>query len=185
MAPRNTEEQVYRAVAMGELEIDGNGNIWRVATRRGNRWAGGTVSTSHRKQRAEHDNGHYLMVRTMIDKTRYHALAHRLVWLHFNGPIPSGLTINHKNGDKKDNRPSNLELATYSEQVIHSLHVLKRGRDQRGERNSMVKLTESQVREIRELRKAGLKLAEIGNRYGVTFQAISKIVRGQRRQSLG
>ena len=71
--------------------------------------------------------GDYLQVRTMIDGKRIHALAHRLVWFHFNGPIPPGLTINHKKGNKKDNRPEMLELATYAEQVRHAREVLKVG----------------------------------------------------------
>jgi len=59
---------------------------------------------------------------------RVHALAHRLVWVAANGPIAPGLTINHKDGDKANNRLNNLEVATYSDQVRHALRVLKRGR---------------------------------------------------------
>ena len=35
---------------------------------------------------------------------------HRLVWEEFNGVIPKGLQINHKDGNKSNNHIDNLEL---------------------------------------------------------------------------
>lgn len=116
----------------------------------------------------------------MWDGVRFHALAHRLVYRHFIGPIPDGLTINHLNGHKDDNRPENLEPATPSEQVIHALRVLEVGRDQRGEKNAMAKLTADQVSLIRQRRQNGERLASIAEDFGVSYQAISKVARGDR-----
>jgi hypothetical protein len=122
----------------------------------------------------------------MFDSIRYFALAHRLVYRHFNGPIPDGLTVNHRNGRKWDNRPNNLELVTPSGNVVHALRVLKVGRlDQQGEANVMAKLTNSQVLEIRKRRLAGESLKDIAARYGVSDRAISKICLGQRWGFLG
>ena len=42
--------------------------------------------------------------------------AHRLAWVYMYGGIPKGLTIDHINRTKIDNRLSNLRLATYAEQ---------------------------------------------------------------------
>ena len=124
VASKNCEDLVYAAVLMGELTIDDQGRIWRVAARRGNRWTGGTHSIPCEPRRAEKDIGEYLAIRMMLDLKRTHALAHRLVWRHFKGPIPEGLTVNHKNGKKKENWPDNLELATHSEQMLHAIHTL-------------------------------------------------------------
>ena len=180
MKSKNVEDQAYHAVEMGEIEIDNMGRVWRLAVRRSNRWTRETKQVKCNRRRAEHDNGHYLMVRVMIDGTRFHALAHRLVWRHFMGRIPAHLTINHKNGNKRDNRLENLELATYSEQRIHAIQVLNHSWIQNGEKNAMAKLTNPQVLEIRKLRASGMKLKEIGDIFGVSFQAISKIAKHQR-----
>ena len=123
MLPINAEDKVYPAVQSGEFQIDQEGQIWRIAIRTGQK-TGGTITRSCRPRRAERPWEDYLIVRTMIDWKRSHAMAHRLVWRHFVGVIPDGLTINHKDGKKRNNRLDNLELATYSEQMIHMKRVL-------------------------------------------------------------
>ena len=45
-----------------------------------------------------------------------HKLFHRIVYEAFNGPIPQGMTIDHIDQDKANNRLSNLRLATYAQQ---------------------------------------------------------------------
>jgi len=111
-------------------------------------------------------------------------MAHRLVWHHFFGLIPGGMCINHKNGIKDDNRPGNLEIVTYSENMSHA-HK-NRLLDQRGERNPSAKLSDKEVEEIRKLYSTGEFLqVDLAQRYGVAFQTISKIVRGERREMQG
>jgi hypothetical protein len=158
----NREQEIYWAVETGKLSIDDEGRIWRGETR------------------AENTTGKYLQVRVMTAGTRIHALAHRIIWLHFNGPIPTGLTVNHKDGNGKNNHPTNLELATPSEQVIHSRRVLGHG-DQSGEKNHQARLSSEQVEEIRIRRMSGEPLLSIAVSYGIAYQTVSKIARGTRR----
>ena len=47
-------------------------------------------------------------------KTRY---IHRLVWEKFVGQIPEGFEIDHKNNQKDDNRLSNLQLLSRSDNI--------------------------------------------------------------------
>lgn len=52
---------------------------------------------------------------------------HRLVATSYLGEVKEGYTVNHKNGDKKDNRLSNLEIVSQSYNVKHSLYKLGNG----------------------------------------------------------
>lgn len=47
-------------------------------------------------------------------------LAHRLAWLYVHGEMPTnGLWIDHKNGNRSDNRIDNLRLVTTSENQLN------------------------------------------------------------------
>lgn len=184
VATKHREELVYAAVEAGELQIRPDGTIWRLASRGGVKGKPGvTILRKHMPRRAEHTvpKG-YMQVRVMWNGKRTYALAHRLVWRHSNGQIPGGLTVNHKNGRKSDNRLENLELATQREQILHSVHVLgtARAANQKGEANHAAKLTRLQVVEIRKRRRMGETYAMIAGDYGVTYQAVHKIITGQR-----
>ncbi|MGK8887422.1 HNH endonuclease [Burkholderia gladioli] len=179
MAHKQSEKEVYKLVLAGELEIDMDGRIWRIAKRTHDRWTGGMKVTPCIRVRAEQKTtAGYLQVRAMIDGKRHYAAAARLVWLHFNGPIPQGLTANHKDGVKDRNNPANLELATYSEQRHHAIQALGAGHhDVRGSLHPKTKLTESQVMEIRRLRATGLMVKDIAQRFGISQNAASQICR--------
>lgn len=50
-------------------------------------------------------------------------LVHRLVAVAFLGQAPPGKSVNHIDGDKLNNRPSNLEWATVQEQSDHAMRA--------------------------------------------------------------
>lgn len=79
---------------------------------------------------------------------------HRIIWEAVNGPIPLGLEIDHLNGRKGDNRISNLEAVTRSENVRRAVAL---GLSPVGEARSDSKLTVEIVRQIRRTLKAGTK----------------------------
>lgn len=107
---------------------------------------------------------------------------HRLVMLTFKGP--SKLQVNHKNGIKSDNRLSNLEYCTASQNIQHSFDTgLKIG--PRGEKQSTAKLDTNTVLLIRWCRKeAGMTYSAIGKIYNVETQNVGQICRGKRWKHL-
>lgn len=104
------EALALKAIESGELEIDSEGRIWRVAVRRWDRWQSRLRLRQCARRRAEHRAGKFLQIRLIEDGQRHHIQAHRLVFLHRKGQIPTGVNVVHANGHKSDNRPSNLEL---------------------------------------------------------------------------
>lgn len=170
------EDVLLSLVKSGELEIDPDGRIWRVKKRGGNPLRNYAVRPCPRVRAEYPTRDGYLLVTTTIDGKKTTASAHRIVWTHFNGPIPDGLTINHQNGKKADNRPSNLETATASEQRHHAIQTLNVDRNRpKGELNPKAQLTADQVLAVRALRANGTQVKEIARMYGMKPKAISAI----------
>lgn len=100
---------------------------------------------------------------------------HRLVMLAFCGPRPDGMETRHLNGNKRDNRLSNLSWGTRTENV-HDRNI--HGTHNKGERHGMSKLTKKQVIEIRNLYSTGkYSYANIGKMFKVSRANIGDIVR--------
>ena len=61
-------------------------------------------------------------------KNKTYFRLHRLVWQTFNGEITEGMDVDHRNGNKQDNRLSNLQLLTRKQNIIkyHKIDKLKK-----------------------------------------------------------
>ncbi len=178
------ERALIALVKDGQWEIDEAGRIWRTCIRSGLK-NGGSHLIPVARRRVEHALPlGYLQVRATIDGRRVHGLAHRLVWQHVHGDIPVGHEINHDNGLKDDNRPGNLLCGTGGANIehAHSGGLI----DQHGQKNPAAKLTDNQVAQIRlAYQRGGYTQAKLADRFGVSHQQISRIVRGQRRPKQG
>lgn len=87
----------------------------------------GEVRNLERNKRLKpHNTGKgYQQVVLQMNGARSYTSIHRLVASAFI-PNPEGLPqVNHKNGDKADNRVANLEWCTMSENLRHRHQVLK------------------------------------------------------------
>lgn len=132
----------------------------------------------------EHRDG-YLQVDLYRGGKRKTQKIHRLVAEAFLGSRPSpDHEVNHKNGNKLDNRIENLEWVTHSENTTHAFRVLgKQPPRVRGEVIGTSKLTEIQVQRIRELCKTGKHTQrELGKMFGVSQMQISRIFRRKQWQ---
>ncbi len=99
---------------------------------------------------------------------------HRLVAAAFIGPYPDGLEIDHLDGDRRNNRPENLEYVTKAENRRRSRHNYKRGDEHPGR-----KLTEADVREVRRLRADGWSYPKLGVKFGVHSTTMLEIALGR------
>ena len=61
----------------------------------------------------------YQKVHLYLNGSRYVRYIHRLVWETYNGTIPEGYQINHKDLDKTNNHIDNLELVTLQQNIQH------------------------------------------------------------------
>ncbi len=86
------------------------------------------------------------------------------------------MQVNHKNGNKHDNRVHNLEYVTCRENIRHCWQTGLHGSDHcKGESNRQAKLTAEDVRVIRRLHPE-LTLGQLATLYGVSRANISSIV---------
>jgi hypothetical protein len=100
---------------------------------------------------------------------------HTLVLIAFVGPCPPGFQACHNNGNRLDNRVSNLRWDTQQSNIDDRG---QHGNSPRGERHGNSKLTAEQVVEMRKLRSEGLPLAEIAKRFSVHSAHAGKVISG-------
>ena len=172
--PRHQEEYFAGLVQRGVLEVDGEGRIWRLMQPRG-----GAFKPIARRRCEWRLRTGYLALKVEVDGKTVTALAHRLVYRVTKGPIPAGLCINHIDGRKDNNHPSNLEAVTESENLAHAFRTGLRRQD--GERSKSARFKDAEVRAIREeYAKGGVKQVALCARLGLTQAHLSAILRGQK-----
>ena len=97
---------------------------------------------------------------------------HHLVAEAFICESPNGRQINHKDGNKENNTPENLEWVTPSENIQHAR---KLGLLLVGESVRHAKLTEADVVNIKEACRKGETQRAIAKRFRVSQGQISRI----------
>jgi hypothetical protein len=97
---------------------------------------------------------------------------HKLVAEAFIGPRPSGMDINHIDGQKDNNRCENLEYVTHRNNQQHAMARFKAGV---GPRMGKATVSEDSVRRIRALRSEGKTLATIAAEFGIRESTVCLI----------
>lgn len=128
-----------------------------------------------------HSSGYYVfMVEDFVESTKKSYRLHRFIMECLLGrEIKEGYVVNHIDGDKTNNLPSNLEEITYSENTKHA-YANELAKGKKGEENSQAKLSEEEAKRIPELRKEGMSVRHIAELYGVSVKTIYSILSGKR-----
>ena len=158
-------DQAKQIPGFSAYGIDQAGNVYNLATER-------KISL--------YSSDGYLTARIHNDTGRRINLGvHRAVVMAWIGTIPKGYWVNHKNGQRADNRLENLEITTPGENHRHARDILKR-KYLGGADSPLRKLCPESIEAIKALRNIGWTYGRIGKAFHVSGNCISYIIRGKR-----
>lgn len=122
-------------------------------------------------------NGYSRPSLVSADGRRIRVHRHRLILATFN-PVEGweNLEVNHKDGNKLNNRLDNLEWCTAKENIHHAMEM---GLKTRGETHGPATMTEKTALEILSRYKEGQKVTHIAREFGIGRQAVSHLVHGR------
>lgn len=135
-------------------------------------------------------NGYIRVGLCKTGQSRKNMLVHRIVLFAFSGMPPVGMECNHIDGDKSNNRISNLEWVTRAENGRHKANTgLAASGDRHGmrlhkglvagEKNGRAILCADDAVRIMALYNDGCKIAELARRFSVSESAVASIVHGR------
>lgn len=156
----------------GWYQVSSLGNVRRVKMGRG------VPRRNSLKHRINHKGYASVVLCRVIDgkSTQINRFVHHLVAEAFIALRPSSdHQINHKDGDKINNCPQNLQWVTNAENMRHSWRMALRTNF--GQNNHTSKLTEKDVYEIISL-KGKVSQRQLSKKYGVGLNQIKGIHRG-------
>lgn len=159
----NAIQAVQVMMDKGILKINSKGEIWRLAvlTR-----AGDKKPITPKRAECRMKNG-YLGVKVCLQNKQFLALAHRVVWTILRGQIPPLMDINHIDGNKQNNDPSNLEIVTRSQNLKHAVNT--------GLRAYTCTAASLKPQAIK-LREDGLSYSQIAKKTGVSLTTAFRAV---------
>ena len=126
-------------------------------------------------------NGYYVVNLGNPDgiKQRY---VHELVAIAFIGPRPAGATINHKDGNKLNNTPENLEYCTYAE---NNAHARQTGLNRVNIADYCTSRAVASLNEAGEIIKSYSSIKGAIEELGVGRNAIGDVLIGKRKHAAG
>lgn len=122
-----------------------------------------------------HSNGyHSVCLADGASVKRY--LVHRLIAAAFLTSDPGADHVDHIDSDRSNNAAVNLQWVSCK---ANNELTAARGRSTFGEKNAQAKLTDDEVRAIRQTARWG-NFRRLANQYGVSVSTVSLIARGDR-----
>lgn len=122
---------------------------------------------------------HHTGYLVMSVNSRKQVRVHRFVYECYNGVIPDGLIINHRDGNKQNNNIDNLELVTPKQNTQHA-YKLKLMKGSPGETNSQAKLSDVLATSLIKDLLAGMNNQKVGEKYAIHPRYVS-LIRHRRR----
>lgn len=118
----------------------------------------------------------YLQVAIQVGAQRKKFLVHRLVALAFVDGYQAGLSVNHINGIKTDNRPENLEWITLAENTRKQWETGLV--NLRGEKHPSAKLSDKDAVKVRI---SSERVAVLAKRYHISTALVYQIKSGRKK----
>lgn len=162
--------------------VGADGSVWSCVGRQALKGFGSgckrVLTDKWRKLRPIVSSRGYLWVNLWLNCKQKSIRIHQLVAQAFIGPYPSGKQVNHIDGDKRNNKVTNLEYVTAKENIAHSIRTGLRKNFRKGESNPQARFTEQQVREVLSL-EGSMAQRAIALRVGIPFKQVNNILRGR------
>jgi hypothetical protein len=102
--------------------------------------------------------------------------AHRFAWEQVHGPIPESTLVCHDCDNPPCVNVAHMFLGTHGD---NHADRNEKGRQAKGEKIGPAKLSPDAVKQIRELRRAGLSQQRIADRFGVCQTTVSSVLLGK------
>ena len=123
---------------------------------------------------AENSKELYPRVSMRFGGKTHKEMVHRIVARVFLEPRPAGLHVNHKDGNKHNNRPENLEWVTQKQNVHHAWRA-GLSKPNLGDTHGMAKISETDVYAVRRAYDRGVQLTKIAEVFGLSISHVSAI----------
>lgn len=118
-------------------------------------------------------NSGYQLLHICVLGTRKAITVHQFVWVFFGGKDCNEL--NHIDGNKNNNAPTNIEETTRSGNSKHA-YKLKLRTPLHGTRSGRTILSDKDVLKMRELHSKGMLIKNVASKFGVAASTASYIL---------
>jgi hypothetical protein len=156
-------------------EVSNHGYVRRIGRRNS---APGRRTIPRPVTRCLNDRGHgYWHVHLSQRGVAKTVLVHQLVAGAFIGPCPTAHEVNHKDGNSQNAHVTNLEYVTRRENNIHAIQALGR-QTPKGSQQWKAKLTEADIKPIRQMKAEGILPREIARLFNVATTTVYCVLSG-------
>jgi hypothetical protein len=118
----------------------------------------------------------YLQCNFRKNGKNYSLLVHRLIGITYLG-LKDNQEINHKDGNKQNNKLENLEITTRSENIKHAFRIGLRSH--KGSNHPNYFINDTIKKEVRLLLDKNISQTKIGELVGISQKNVSKIKLGK------